>query len=73
MVRVTLSGKLTELLGIRHSGKARQRMIQVSLEREPLGKAPIADRYYCCGFYVREEEATAFQPGQPIKITIEQD
>jgi len=48
-------------------------MIQVSLEREPSGKTPIADRYYCCGFYLGEEEATAFRPGHPIKITIEQD
>jgi len=48
-------------------------MIQVSLVREPLGKVPIADRYYCCGFYITQEEATAFRSGQPIKITIEQD
>ena len=48
MARVTLSGKLTELVGTRHWGKKGQCMIQVSLEREPSGKTPIADRYYCC-------------------------
>ena len=73
MARVTLSGELTELVGTRHWGKKGQCMIQVSLEREPSGKTPIADRYYCCGFYLGEEEATAFRPGHPIKITIEQD
>ncbi len=73
MARITLSGKLTELVGSRHSAEKAQFMIQVSLVREPLGKAPIADRYYCCGFYITQEEATAFRSGQPIKITIEQD
>lgn len=73
MIRVTLSGKLTELLGTRHRGKTGQRMIQVSLERQLSGKTTVADRYYCCGFYVSEEEASAFRPGQPIKITLEQD
>ena len=73
MARITLSGKLTELVGSRHSAEKAQFMIQVSLVREPLGKVPIADRYYCCGFYITQEEATAFRSGQPIKITIEQD
>lgn len=72
MARVTLSGKLTELVGS-HWGKKSQYMIQVSLERQPWGKTPVADRYYCCGFYVGEEAATAFRAGQPIRITIEQD
>ncbi len=48
-------------------------MIQVSLERQPWGETPVAERYYCCGFYVGEDEATAFRAGQPIRITIEQD
>ncbi len=73
MARITLSGKLTELVGGRHWGERPQCMIQVSLRREPQGKTPVADRYYCCGFYVSEQEATAFRAGQPIRITIEQE
>lgn len=73
MARITLTGKLTELVGSRHWGDKGQCMIQVSLEKESLGKTPVADRYYCCGFYVSEQEATAFRAGQPIRITIEQE
>ena len=70
---LTLHGKVTELVGSRQRGKKPQFLIQVSLEREPpSGKTP-AERYYCCGFYVDETEATGFRLGQPIRITIEQD
>lgn len=73
MARITFSGKVTELVGSRHWGEKAQFMIQVSLERESSGKVPVADRYYCCGFYVTQEQATAFRSGKPIRITIEQD
>ena len=70
--RATLNGKVTELLGSGHWGKEKEFRIQVSLERDP-SCMPVANRYYCCSFYVGEEEATTFRAGQPIRITIEQD
>ena len=73
MPRITLSGRLTEFVGGRHRGEEAQCVIQISLRKEPSGKAPDADRYYGCGFYVSERDAIAFRPGQPIRITIEQD
>lgn len=73
MARIILSGKLTELVGGRHWGEGARYMAQVSLAREPVDKPPVADRYYCCGFYVSKQEAATLRPGQPIKITIEQD
>ncbi|HEX2713066.1 MAG TPA: hypothetical protein VHM88_12785 [Candidatus Acidoferrales bacterium] len=73
MARITLSGKLTGLVGSRHWGEGAQYMAQVSLAREPLDKTPVADRYYCCVFYASKQETATLRTGQPIKITIEQD
>lgn len=73
MARITLSGKLTEVVRNHRWGEQAQCMIQVSLRKELSDKAPVADRYYCCVFCVSEGDAIGFQPGQPIKITIEQN
>ena len=70
--RATLSGKVTELKGSGHWGKGKEFRIQVSLERDP-SCMPVANRHYCCSFYVGEGEASTFRAGQPIRITIEQD
>jgi len=70
--RATLNGKVTDVLGSGHWGKGKEFRIQVALERDP-SCMPIANRHYCCSFYVGEKEATTFRAGQPIRITIEQD
>ncbi len=73
MASVIRSGKLIKRQGMWHCGKRAQFMVQVPLDRVPSGKVPPAERYYCFDFYVAEEEAAGFRPGQPIRITIEQD
>ncbi|MBI3669322.1 MAG: hypothetical protein HY237_06040 [Acidobacteria bacterium] len=73
MASVIRSGKLIQRQGMWHWGKRAQFMVQVPLDRVPSGKVPAAERYYCFDFYVAEEEAAGFRPGQPIRITIEQD
>ena len=73
-VRGSLTGKLTQLVRSRPWGKDdKEYRLQISLEREPSADMPVADRYYCCSFYVSEEEAAAFRTGQPIRIKFEQD
>ncbi len=73
-VRGSLTGKLTELVRSRPWGKDdKEFRLQVSLERQPSPDMPVAERYYCCSFYVSEEESAAFRTGQPIRIKFEQD
>lgn len=67
----TLRGKLTEKLQCRSWGKETEFRIQVSLERESPADIPVADRYYCCTFYVGEEHAALLKVGQSIQIKIE--
>src|SRR5712691_6928929 len=71
--KVKLSGKVTELVACRNFGKKREFRMQAFLEREQSSEILVADRYYCCNFYADEEEVAAFQAGQAISITIEQD
>jgi hypothetical protein len=71
--RITLTGKLTEKLISQSWGKKNEFRIQVSLEREYSPAMPIADHYYCCSFYVNEEQATTLRTGKPIRIKFEQD
>jgi type II secretory pathway predicted ATPase ExeA len=68
---VTLTGKLTEKLRSRSWGKENEFRIQVSLERHSSSNIPVADRYYCCSFYVGEEQASVLRAGQLITIKIE--
>jgi hypothetical protein len=69
----TLTGKLTEKLTSQSWSKKNEFRIQVSLEREISSAIPVADRYYCCNFYVSEEQAASLRPGKPIRIKFEQD
>jgi hypothetical protein len=68
-----LTGKVTEKIKSRSWGPGREFRIQVSLGRESSPEIPVADRYYCCSFYVGEEQAALLQVGQPVRIKIEQD
>jgi len=70
---VTLTGKLTEKIRSRSWSKENECRIQVSLERQASSDIPVADRYYCCSFYVGEAQAASLQAGQLIKIRIELD
>jgi hypothetical protein len=54
-------------------GEKSEFRIQVSLEREISSAIPIADRYYCCNFYVSEEQAASLRTGKPLRIKFEQD
>jgi hypothetical protein len=72
-VRGFLTGKLTGLARSRPWSKDQEFKLQLLLEREPSPELSVADRYYSCSFYVSEEQATAFQMGQPIRIKFEQD
>jgi hypothetical protein len=69
----TLTGKLTEKLPSKTCSGKSEFKIQVSLEREYSPGVPIADHYYCRGFYVSEDQAKDLQPGKPIRIKFEQD
>src|SRR5712692_10462182 len=71
--RITLSGKVIELLACRNFGKKREFRMQATLGREASSEILVADRYYCCNFYADEEDIAAFQVGQSIRITIEPD
>jgi general secretion pathway protein A len=71
--RLTLTGKLTEKLVSQSCGKKNEFRIQVSLEREYSPAMPIADHYYCCSFYVSEEQAATLRANKPIRIKFEQD
>jgi general secretion pathway protein A len=70
---IVLTGKLSEKLKTRSWGKECEYRIQVSLGREASPEIPVADRYYCCNIYLSEEQAKHLQPGQPVRIKIEQD
>ena len=70
---LSLNGKLTEKLTSQSWGKKNEFRIQVSLERDYSPALPIADHYYCCSFYVSEEQATSLRAGKPIRIKFEQD
>jgi general secretion pathway protein A len=70
---IVLTGKLSEKLKTRSWGKECEYRIQVSLGREASPEIPVADRYYCCNIYLSEEQAKHLQPGQLVRIKIEQD
>ncbi len=73
MAKIVLTGRITELIGTRRWGPQARYMVQVAMEREPTSKVPVGERYYCNSFYVGEEEVSGFQPGRPVRITLEQD
>jgi len=68
---LTLMGRVTEKLRHRTWETNKETRILVSLEREATPGIPVADRYYCCSFYVNEEIAKSIEPNQQVKIKIE--
>ena len=70
---VVLTGNLTEKVRSQGWSKRPEYRIMVTLERDPVTGAPIADRYYCCSIYVDEPQAAGLKTGKPVRIKIEQD
>jgi general secretion pathway protein A len=70
---VVLTGNLTEKVRSQSWSKRPEYRILVTLERDPVTGAPIADRYYCCSIYMDELQAAGLQTGKPVRIKIEQD
>ena len=70
---VILTGNLTEKVRSQGWSKRHEYRILVTLERDPFSGLPVADRYYCCSMYMDEAQASALNPGKPVRIKIEQD
>jgi general secretion pathway protein A len=70
---IVLTGNLTEKVRSQGWSKRPEYRIMVTLERDPVTGAPIADRYYCCSIYVEEPQAAGLKTGKPVRIKIEQD
>jgi len=70
---VVLTGNLTEKVRSQGWSKRPEYRIMVTLERDPVTGAPIADRYYCCSIYMDEPQAAGLKTGKPVRIKIEQD
>jgi hypothetical protein len=68
-----VSGKLIEKIKCQSWSKKHEFRLDVSFERDPITGINVADRQYCCNFYVGEEEAAVLQVGKRIRIKIEQD
>jgi general secretion pathway protein A len=70
---LSLTGKLTEKLASQSWSNKNEFRIQVSLERDYFPGLPVADHYYCCSFYVSEEQAKSLEPGKAVRVRFEQD
>ena len=70
---VVVTGKLVEKISAQSWSKKHEYRLDVSFERDPITGVSVADRHYCCNFYVGEAEAAGLQVGKPIRIRIEQD
>jgi general secretion pathway protein A len=70
---VTMNGKLNEKVRSQSWSKNHESRIDVSFERSPASGVLVADRHYCCSFYISEEQGSTLQAGKPIRIKIEQD
>jgi general secretion pathway protein A len=70
---VAIAGKLIGKSVAQRWSKKHEYRLEVSFERDPLTGVPMAERHYCCGFYVGEELAARLQTGKPIRIRLEQD
>jgi general secretion pathway protein A len=68
-----ITGKLIEKMSAQSWSKKHEFRIAVSFERDPITGIPVADRHYCCNFYISEEDAAGLQVGKPIRIRIEQE
>ena len=70
---LVITGKLIERIKCQGWGRKHEYRLDVSFERDPLTGINVADRHYCCNFYVGEAEAAGLQVGKPISIRIEQE
>ncbi len=70
---ITVPGKLIEKVRSQTWKKNHESRIDVSFERDPASGVTVADRHYCCTFYIGEEQASLLEAGKPIRIKIEQD
>jgi general secretion pathway protein A len=70
---MVITGKLVEKISAQSWSKKHELRLDVSFEREPVPGISVADRHYCCNFYVGEELAAGLQIGKPVRIRIEQD
>ena len=69
---LVVNGKLIEKIKCQGWSKKLEYRLDVSFERDPLTGVGVADRHYCCYFYVGEAEAAGLQVGKPISVRIEQ-
>ncbi len=70
---LSLTGKLTEKLATQSWSNKNEFRIQVSLERDYFPGLPVADHYYCCSFYVSDDQAKGLEPGKAVRVRFEQD
>jgi len=70
---MVITGKLVEKISAQSWSKKHELRLDVSFEREPVPGVSVADRHYCCNFYVSEGLAAGLQVGKPVRIRIEQD
>lgn len=70
---LVVTGKLIEKIKCQGWSKKHEYRLDVSFERDPLTGVSVAERHWCCYFYVGEEEASGLQIGKPISVRIEQD
>jgi type II secretory pathway predicted ATPase ExeA len=72
-LEAVLSGNITEKVPSQSWNKRHEYRIQVTLERDPFSGLPVADRYYCCRFYLGEGQAASLRTDKPVRVRIEQD
>jgi general secretion pathway protein A len=70
---LVISGKLIEKIKCQGWSRKHEYRLDVSFERDPLTGVSVAERHYCCNFYVGEAEAAGLQVGKPVSIRIEQE
>ena len=70
---VIVPGSVTEMVRSQNWDKKREYRVQVTFERDSFPGLSLADRYYCCSFYVGEEQAAKLYAGKRVRIKIDQD
>ncbi len=70
---LVVTGKLIEKIKCQGWSKKHEYRLDVSFERDPRTGVSVAERHWCCYFYVGEEEAAGLQIGKPISVRIEQE
>ena len=70
---VVLTGNLTEKVRSRGWSQRPEYKIMVTLERDAVAGAPVANGYHYCSVYLNESQAAGLKTGKPVRIKIEQD